>query len=74
MEPTETHEAERPEFLSDLPLVGFDGNAFAVIGRVSQGLRRAGAPDEYVRAVVADMMSGDYDHLLAVAVRYSSNP
>jgi len=38
---------------------------------VSRGLKRNGAPPEYVKSVMDDMMSGDYDHLLQVAIRYT---
>ncbi|RKX65238.1 MAG: hypothetical protein DRP42_05080 [Tenericutes bacterium] len=38
-------------------------NAVAYIGQVQQGLRKAGATDGQVEAVMDDMMSGDYDHL-----------
>lgn len=52
---------------SDGQLVGVDGNAFAIMGTVRKDLRRAGNPPEVIDAIIEDMMSGDYDHLLAVA-------
>jgi hypothetical protein len=52
----------------ELDLVGTDGNAFAVIGNVTKALYRAGNSPEIVNAVIDEMMSGDYDHLLAVAL------
>ena len=51
-------------------LVGGDGNAFAVIGRTTKALRRAGATQEYIAAFQKEATSGDYDHLLATAVVY----
>jgi hypothetical protein len=50
-------------------LVGTDGNAFSVLGKVAAALRRAGHGDE-VEAFTAEAMSGDYDHLLRTAMRW----
>ena len=49
-------------------LVGVDGNAFAVMGYVSNAMRRSGfskkeEEDEYL----ADAQSSDYHHLLCVS-------
>lgn len=52
----------------DLDLAGIDGNAFAVIGAVRRALRDAGNTPADVSAVVDEMTSGDYSHLIAVAV------
>ena len=60
-----------PEYQSAKTLVGVDGNAYAIMAVVDRGLREDGAPKEYRDAVQTDMMSGDYDHLLQVAVRYT---
>ncbi len=51
-------------------LIGRDGNAFAVMGRVKQALRRAGADGEYIDKYLSDATSGDYNHLLAVSMEY----
>lgn len=50
-------------------LVGEDGNAFAIIGRVSQALKRGGHP-ELAKEFQKEAMSGDYDNLLRVAMSY----
>jgi len=50
-------------------LVGEDGNAFAIIGKVSQALKRGGHP-ELVKEFQNEAMSGDYDHLLQTAMEY----
>ena len=50
-------------------LVGEDGNAFAIIGRVKKALQRAGHKDlaeEYQK----EATSGDYDNLLRVTMEY----
>lgn len=51
-------------------LVGEDGNAFAILGRVSQAMKRGGVPKAEVGAFMAEAMSGDYDHLLCTAMEY----
>jgi hypothetical protein len=50
-------------------LVGADGNAFAILGRVSKAMRRAGVSDDDVAAYFAEATAGDYDHLLCVTMR-----
>ena len=54
-------------------LVGEDGNAFAILGRVSQALKRAGMPEK-AREYVARATAGDYDHLLQVTLEYVVEP
>jgi hypothetical protein len=51
-------------------LIGQDGNAFAIMGRVKQALRRAGADKEYIDKYLSEATSGDYNHLLAVSMEY----
>ena len=51
-------------------LIGEDGNAFAIMGRVKQSLRRAGADKEYIDQYLKEATSGDYDHLLVVSMEY----
>jgi len=50
-------------------LVGEDGNAFAIIGRVSKALKRAGQ-EENSKAFMKEAMSGDYDGVLQAAMKY----
>ncbi len=50
-------------------LIGEDGNAFAIIGRVRKALRQAGHTD-LVAQFTADATSGDYDHLLVTCMKY----
>lgn len=50
-------------------LVGEDGNAFAIIGRVSQALKKNGYAD-LAKEFQKEAMSGDYDHLLRTAMEY----
>lgn len=51
-------------------LVGTDGNAFAVMGFVTNALRDAGNDQSVVDAYVANATSGDYNHLLQVSMAY----
>lgn len=49
-------------------LIGRDGNAFAIMGACKQAARKAGWTSEQVDALIKEMMSGDYNHLLGVAM------
>jgi len=51
-------------------LVGSDGNAFAVLGKVRQALRRAKVAAEEIEAFMKEAMSGDYDNLLATCMKW----
>jgi hypothetical protein len=51
-------------------LVGEDGNAFSIMGRVKKALRRSGADREYVDKYLNEATAGDYDHLLVVSMEY----
>ena len=50
-------------------LVGNDGNAFAIVGRVRGALRKAGYRDE-AEAYMKAAFSGDYDNLLRLSMEY----
>jgi len=50
-------------------LVGEDGNAFAILGRVRRALERAGMEEE-AKAFTEEATAGDYDHLLQTALKY----
>lgn len=50
-------------------LIGENGNAHAIMGRVSEELRRAGHGD-LVDEYVEEATSGDYNHLLLTTSRY----
>lgn len=54
----------------EVRLLGTDGNAFAVLGRVRRALRDAGLPPEEVTEFMLEATSGDYDHLLATCFRW----
>ncbi len=54
-------------------LVGEDGNAFSILGRVRRALRRAGMPEK-AEEYLARATTGDYHHLLAVTLEYVVEP
>ena len=51
-------------------LVGSDGNAFSVLGRVQKALRRGGATQEDLDEFMAEATAGDYDALLGTVTRW----
>ena len=61
-------EIKYPEI--EVQLVGQDGNAFAIMGRVMAALKDAGVPKEEVDAYYAESTSGDYEHLIATAANW----
>jgi len=50
-------------------LIGEDGNAFAVLGRVIRALRGAGIPQAENDAFWEEATAGDYDHLLQMVLK-----
>ena len=50
-------------------LTGEDGNAFAVLGRVMQALKKAGQ-GHLIGEMTKKAISGDYNHLLATVQEY----
>ena len=51
-------------------LVGEDGNAFAILGRVQKALKQHGVDADEVKAFRAEAMKGDYDHLLRTCMAW----
>jgi hypothetical protein len=51
-------------------LIGHDGNAFLIMGRVRDALKKAGAPTVVLDKYRKQSTSGDYDNLLRVAMEY----
>jgi hypothetical protein len=66
---TETRRTELRVLVS-LPLVGEDGNAFAIMGRASRAMQRAGFTRDERDEYQTEAMSGDYDHLLQTTMLY----
>jgi hypothetical protein len=45
-------------------LLGTDGNAFNLLGRVQRAMADAGVTADEIRAFTREATAGDYDHLL----------
>ncbi len=52
----------------EVELVGQDGNAFAIMGAVTNALRQNGFTADDVDEYRTEAMSGDYDNLLRVTM------
>lgn len=62
-------EVKYPEI--NIPLVGEDGNAFSVLGRVMRVMKRKGMYAEW-EEFHTEATSGNYDHLLLTVMRWFS--
>lgn len=59
-----TTKTERPV----VRLIGQNGNAFMILGLCQRAAKKAGWSQEKIDKVMTDMRSGDYNHLLGVAM------
>lgn len=50
-------------------LEGIDGNAYVVMGYVQNAMRKEHCTKQEIDSYLADAMSNDYDHLLAVSYK-----
>ena len=55
-----------PQPITDVKvkLIGEDGNAFHILGKVTKALRRAGYDKAFIDDYIEQATSGDYDTLL----------
>jgi len=51
-------------------LTGINGNAFVVLGYVTQALKKAEVPKLEIDKFKEEAMSGDYDHLLVTCMKW----
>lgn len=51
-------------------LVGEDGNAFAILGRVSKAMKKAKLTQEQVDEFTKEATNGSYDQLLGTVTKY----
>ena len=51
-------------------LVGQDGNAFSIMGRVTGAMRQAGVSKDEIENFRSEAMSGDYNNLLQTCMRW----
>lgn len=59
-----------PKYNIDVELSSSDGNAFAVMGKVTKALRKNGVDDNEIEAFRNEATSGDYDHLLQACMSW----
>lgn len=52
-----------------IKLVGQDGNAFSIIGRVKSAMRKAKIPNEDIKSYQDEAMSGDYNNVIAITMK-----
>ena len=68
------HEEDNPKDVKypkvKVQLTGRDGNAFAIMGAVKDGLRKAGVSKEEQDKFMEEAMSGDYNNLLMTCMRW----
>lgn len=60
-----------PEKRPVVKLLGSDGNAFYILAKVKEGLKKAGADQEYIKKYFDEATLGDYDNLLVVSMKYA---
>jgi len=51
-------------------LIGQDGNALAILGRVTKAMRQAGVTEQEVKDFVTEATKGNYDHLLFTVTQW----
>jgi len=51
-------------------LVGEDGNAFSILGRVMRSMEKAGLSEEQRREFFTEATAGDYSHLLQTVMKF----
>jgi hypothetical protein len=51
-------------------LVGEDGNAFSILGRISAAMRRSKIKPEEISKFRSEAMSGNYDNLLQTCCKW----
>lgn len=55
-------------------LVGEDGNAFSILGRVRNAMRKAQWTSQEIEEYTKKAQSGDYNNLLRVTMEYVEEP
>jgi hypothetical protein len=51
-------------------LIGKDGNAFSIIGRVAEAMRKKKIPEEEIASFRKEAMRGDYNNLLRTCMKW----
>jgi hypothetical protein len=50
-------------------LTNCDGNAYSILGKVRSRLKKAGIPENEIKAFSDEATSGNYDHLLQTVMK-----
>jgi hypothetical protein len=59
-----------PKYDISVKLIGENGNAFNIIGKVRKEMKRNGVPNDEIDLFINKAMSGDYDNLLRTCMKY----
>ena len=59
-----------PETKPTVKLIGEDGNAFYILGKVKSTLKQAGADKKYIDKYLEEAKAGDYNNLLITTMKY----
>jgi hypothetical protein len=54
----------------EVDLIGEDGNAFAILGRVRSAMIKAGLEDVEIEKFMDEATDGDYNHLLVTTMNW----
>ena len=60
----------KPKYPIKVKLSGTDGNAFALMGKVANALRKTKVPEKEISEFTKEAMSGDYDNLLCTCMKW----
>lgn len=59
-----------PKYDISVKLVGENGNAFNIIGKVRKEMKRNGVSNDEIDLFINEAMSGDYNNLLRTCMKY----
>ena len=59
-----------PKYDITVKLLGEDGNAYAILSRVSRAMKSGGVPQEEIDVFCEEATSEDYDHLLQTVMEW----
>jgi hypothetical protein len=60
----------KPKYDISVQLIGENGNAFNIIGKVRKEMKRNGVPNDEIDLFINEAMSGDYNNLLRTCMKY----
>jgi hypothetical protein len=60
----------KPKEKPVVKLVGTDGNAFSIMGKTINALRKAGADEEFIAQYKKEAISGNYNNVISTTIKY----